>query len=231
MPRHRAILVCLFLTVALAAGLWWRNRSSLEQAREAPSIVIDKQPVAFATRTFNPASPPADMPPMSAGDAAECDSNFICNASVRGQAHKIDATHATVTIEQIKVTLQLNLTIWLPVNANPQVSEHEDGHSQISRAYYETADKVARQVAAAYAGNQIDIGGVDLNAEADRALGEAAAAVDAEFNKQFDPGPTQQYYDTITDHGRNGMVVKDAVAAALRDNGMAPIPPVSNSGN
>jgi len=35
----------------------------------------------------------------------------------------------------------------------------------------------------------------------------------------------------MTDHGRNGMVVKDAVAAALRDNGMAPIQAAPSLGN
>lgn len=171
------------------------------------------------------------MPPLSPGDAAECDSDFICNASVRGETQKTDATHAIVTIRQIKVTLQLNVTIWAPVNATPKQLEHEDGHSQISQSYYQAADNTARQIASGRIGNQIEITGADLNAEANKALQQAAADINAEFNRQLDPGPTQQYYDAMTDHGRNEITVKDAVAAALRDNGLTPTQPTANSGN
>src|SRR5260370_41375724 len=31
-------------------------------------------------RTFDPAAPPADMPPLSTGESAECESNFVSNA-------------------------------------------------------------------------------------------------------------------------------------------------------
>jgi hypothetical protein len=54
------------------------------------------------------------MPPLAPGEAAVCDSDFLSNASVRGESRQTDATHATVTITQIKVTLQLNINIWVP---------------------------------------------------------------------------------------------------------------------
>ena len=227
---RRLILVCALLAGALALAFLWRSRFSTSQEGEA-AVIIDKQPALFANRTFDPLIPPADMPPLSPGDAAECDSNFICDASVRGETKKTNATHAFVTIKQIKVILRLNVTIWAPVNATPKQLDHEDGHSQISQSYYQAADKIALEIASERIGNQIEITGTDLNAEANKALQQAAADINAEFNRQFDPGPTQQYYDTMTDHGRNGIVVKDAVAAALRDNGMAPTQPPANSGN
>lgn len=231
MPGRRVILVCVLLASVTVAGLLWRGRFSIGKAAEAAAVTIDKQPATFATRTFDPASPPSEMPPMSPGDEAECDSNFICNASVRSETQRMDATHAIVTIEQIKVTLELNVTIWAPVNATQKQLEHEDGHSRISQSYYQTADKLAQQIALEHIGNQIEITGSDLNAEANKALQQAAAEIDAEFNRQLDPGPTQQYYDTMTDHGRNGIVVKDAVAAALRDNGMTPPRSAATPGN
>jgi hypothetical protein len=199
----------------------WRSRLSSGEAGEG-AIIVDKQSPAFANRTFDPANPPADMPPLSPGDAAECDSNFICNANLRGETRKTDDTHGIVTIKQIKVTLQLNVTIWAPGSATPKQLEHEDGHSQISQSYYQTADRIARQIASERIGNQIEISGADLNAEANKALLQAAADINAEYNRRLDPETTQQYYDAMTDHGRNGIVVKDAVAAALRDNGMTP---------
>jgi hypothetical protein len=109
--------------------------------------------------------------------------------------------------------------------------EHEDGHSQISQSFYRAADKVAKQVASEHLSDEVEIEGTDLNAEANKALQQVAADIDTEFNRQLDPGPTQVYYDSVTDHGRNRIVVDDAVAAALRDNGMAPVAPVANSRN
>ena len=47
-------------------------------------------------------------------------------------AQPTDATHGIVTITRIKVTLQLNITIWAPAGATEHVIDHEAGHRQIS---------------------------------------------------------------------------------------------------
>ena len=44
-----------------------------------------------------------------------------------------------------------------------------------------------------------------------------AAEVTAEYNKELNPGPAQLLYDDITDHGRNDVVVQDAVAHAIKN--------------
>lgn len=227
---RRVILIVAFLAGVLFALFSWRSRLSTGQRAESP-VTVDKQPATFANRTFDPASPPVDMPPLSREDEAECDSNFICNSSVRGETQKIDATHAVVTVRQVKVTLQLNVTIWAPGYATQKELEHEDGHRQISLYYYQTADGLAQEIASERIGDQIEISGTDLNVEANKALQQVATDVEAEFNRRLDPRPTQFYYDTMTDHGRNGIVVKDAIAAALRDNGMPPIQSAANPGN
>jgi hypothetical protein len=218
------------LAAVFFAAVIWRGRLSTSRGAEAP-VTIEKQPATLATRTFDPASPPPDMPPLSLDDKAECDSNFICNARVRGETQKIDATHAVVTVKQIKVTLQLGVTIWTPGDATQKQLDHEDGHRQISLYYYQTADALAQQIASERIGDQIEVSGADLNAEANKALQQIATDINAEFNRQLDPGPTQYYYDAATDHGRNGVLVKDAVAAALRDNGLPPTQAAANPGN
>lgn len=158
------------------------------------------------------------MPPLSRGDEAECDSNFLCNAHVSGQTERTDATHAVVTVTQIKMRLQLDVTIWLPVNATSHQAEHEEGHSQISQSYYQIAGRIAQQVAAAHVGNQIEISGTDLDAEATKALQQVGNDITAEFSSQLNTEPAQLDFDAITDHGRNAVVVKDAVASALQNN-------------
>jgi len=220
LPSRRSILLCVLLG-ALILGLvggwlgWW-NFSSLRQPAEAPRMTIDKQPVRFTNRIFDPARPPADMPPLTFGEEAQCDSNFLSSASVAGEARQTDAVHATVTITQIKMTLQLNITIWLPVSVTQHVIEHEEGHRQISEHYYETADKLAERIAATYLGKEVVITGADLHAELTKLLQQMGAEITAEYNRQLDPQPAQLRYDALTDHSRNGVLAKDAVAQALR---------------
>jgi len=211
--------------------LTWRNFSSRRQLREAPVPVISKQPVAFANRTFDPAAPPTDMPPLAPGENAECDSDFLSNASVRGESRQTDATHAIVTITQIKMTLQLNINIWVPAGVTQHVIEHEEGHRQISEHYYQTADKVAERIAATYMGKQVEMTGTDLSAASSKMLQQMATDITDEYNKELNPGPTQLLYDTITDHGRNEIVVKDAVAHALKNATVESTQPRTNPGN
>jgi len=213
------VLLALGLLLALFILGWltWQGVSSRSHVSELPAPAINKQSIAFASPTFDPAAPPADMPPLSEGEAAECDSDFRSSASVRGESRQTDATHATVTISQIRVTLQLNINIWVPAGATQRIIEHEDGHRQISEFYYQTADKLAQRIAASFLGKQIEISGTDLGAASSSMLQKTAAEFTDEYNKQLNPGPTQLLYDSITDHGRNDVRVQDAVARALKD--------------
>ena len=183
--------------------------------RDAPTII--KQPVAFASHTFDPASPPPEMPPLSPGEVAECDTNFVAQASLRGETRSTDATHAMMTIAHVTVTLGLNINIWVPIGAEPRVIDHEDGHRQVSERYYEMADKIAERVAANYIGRRVELSGTDLNAESNKELQQLASEITQEYNKELNPGPAQLLYDDITDHGRNGAVVNDAVEHALKN--------------
>ena len=85
----RSILALLLLLGALLLGwLKLRDRPSAAQPSEMPRPAIFKQPVNFASRTFDPASPPSDMPPLPAGEAAQCDSDFQSSARVGEQGHR-----------------------------------------------------------------------------------------------------------------------------------------------
>jgi len=217
MSSRRLIMPFVLLLVLVFGWLAVKKFSSPRQTAEAPKLTITKQPVVFANHTFDPAAPHADMPPLAQQETAECDSSFQSSASVRGESRKTDATHATLTVTQIKVTLQLNINIWVPISASPQVIDHEQGHRQISEYYYQTADKLAGRIAASYMGKQVEITGTDLNAESDQALQQIATEITNDYNQQLNPGPTQLFYDSITDHGRNGADAKDAAAHALKN--------------
>jgi hypothetical protein len=209
----------------------WQNYSSQRHLREVFPPTIHKQPVAFASRTFDPATPPNDMPHLAPGETAVCDSDFQSNASVRGVSQQSDATHATVTITQIEVTLQLSINIWVPTRVTQLVIEHEEGHRQISEYYYQSADKLAERIATKYMGKRVEINGTDLGAESSKMLQQMAADITGEYNQELNPGPTQLLYDDITDHGRNDAVVKDAVAHAIKNVTIEWTQPTTNPGN
>jgi hypothetical protein len=78
---------------------------------------IMKMSVVAGTRTFDPPRPLRDMPPLRLPEEAVCASDFLSDASVGGQAEQTDATHGKLTINRIKVTLQLNITIWGPLES------------------------------------------------------------------------------------------------------------------
>jgi len=225
LPLRGVIVFCVLLAGLIAGWLVWRSFSSRRQLSEHSGSTISKQPIVLVTHTFEPARPPADMPPLGAGENAECDSDFRSSASVRGESRPTDATHATVTITHVTLTLQLNINIWVPAGVTQHVLDHEDGHRQISEFYYQTADKLAAQIASTYLGKQVEITGSDLDAASNKMLQEMAADITDEYNKELNPGPTQLLYDAITDHGRNEVVVKDAVAHALKNISIESPPP------
>lgn len=201
----------------MVAWLSWREVSARRQRREALTPVITKQPVNFALRTFDPADPPTDMPPLYPGEEARCDSDFGSNAHVDGQTLPTDATHANLTITQIIVALRLNIIIWVPPGAPQRILEHEDGHRQISEFYYQAADQLAAHIAENYAGREIAISGPNLNAESTKALQQIATEITDEYNRELNADSAQLLFDGITDHGRNGVAVKEAVAHALKN--------------
>lgn len=224
----RIVLLLGVLAAALAAGgVVWHYRSPAEQTTQTAAPIVIKRPVDFASRTFDPGNPPADMPPLPPGENAECDSNFVSNAVVGGRVQRTDATHGSVTITQITVTLQLQVTIWVPQGVSAHVLEHEEGHRQISEFYYQTADQVAGRVATGYMGRRVAISGEDLDAESNKALQQIGAEIAEKYGKELNPNPTQLLYDSITDHSRNDVVAEDAVAHALKNVAVEAPPPAA----
>lgn len=209
------ILICVLLAVIAFAWTRRQTGSAPHQGRQGSDVEIVKQPVNFANRTFDPEMPPADMPPLSGGENAECEADFMSNASVRAQIFRKDPAHATLTVTQVRMTLQLNVTIWVPTNVTQRVVDHEEGHREIAEYYYQHADTVAQRIAATYIGRQSEISGADLNAESNQVLQQMAMEITDEYDKELNSEPTQLLYDSITDHSRNDIVAKDAVTQAL----------------
>ncbi len=213
--HNSTILQVLVGLLALGWAGSFGSRSASTSAATA-GLTINKQPVYFVKRAFSPAAPPADMPPLAPGEDAECSSAFAANASVEGVAQPW-ATHATVTITHVVMTLELKITIWAPLNSTTQVMDHEEGHRQISDYYYQSADKLAEGIAATYVGRHVVVSGSNLAAASQEALRKIAGEIDEQYNRALNPRPAQVLYDSITDHGRNKVLARDAAAQALKN--------------
>lgn len=214
--RQVWFLVALLIAI-LAGWLTWRAVSSSASVPEPARPFVDKRAVAFAERSFDPANPPSEMPPLGPGEEAECDSDFISDAKVGGRMRKTGAGDAIVTVAQVRVTLQLKVTIWVPNGATQHVMEHEEGHRRISEHYYASADKLAAEIAASYVGRQIAVSGSDLDAAFQQALLELSKEITAEYSRRLDPDPAQQRFDELTDHSRNDREAQSAAAQAIRE--------------
>lgn len=217
MSLRRLIPPLVLFGVLIVGWLALRSPSAHRQPIEAPTVTVNKLPIVFASRTFDPAAPPPDMPPLGPRETAECDSNFLSSASVRGDARRTDSAHAILTITNVKVTLQLHINLWLPAEAPQNLIDHEDGHRQISEHTYETADQIAQRIAATYIGKQVEISGVDLDAGSSKMLHQLAAEITGEYNRQLNPNPPQLLFDSITDHAKNSVNAKDAVDHVLKN--------------
>ena len=219
---QRTIGLAILLIAVVLLGWnrgWFRSRvvPATGETASRSALVVNQEPPAVVQHSFDPATPPADMPPLGEGEEAECDSNFISNAAVAGELKKLDSANATVTVTSVKITLQLKINIWVPVGASQHVVEHEQGHRQISEHYYQDAGKVARNIAESYLGRSVSVTGNDLDAQFAKTLRQLSASITADYNDKLTPGPAQQRYDDLTDHSRNNVVASDAVAQALRE--------------
>lgn len=229
MSRGTLILLCALAGVIALGWVAWRRATALRRDDGAAAVTIDKQAENFAQRTFDAANPPADMPAMNPGEEAVTDSNFVSGVNVSGRTHPGDGTHETVTITQIHVTLQLELTIWVPSDVTQHVLGHEQGHREISEYYYRDADKVARRIATGYIGREEVVSGADLAAASGEWLQQMGKEISDEYNRELNPDPAQQRYDLITNYSRNGVVAADAVKQVLNDLAGASSAPAENS--
>ena len=215
--NRSTVRFALLVLLAIPASMLWHLSSRKPDVAASASQIV-KQVATVTRHTFDPTAPPADMPPLVAPETAECDTDFISDASVSGRSKKLDSTHAEVTVTGVKVALELKINIWVPEGATQQVIEHEEGHRQISEYSYHDADKVAAQIAAEHIGEKISVSGSDLDAEFNSALQKIGAEITAEYNRRLNPNAVQQRYDDITDHSRYEIAANDAVARVLKEN-------------
>ena len=91
------------------AAVWIAGLSSGWIDPAQAQVAITKVPVKVGTQTFDLRKPPRHRPLLSPPEEAVCASDFLSDASVGGQAMQTDSKHGKLTIDQINVTLRLDM--------------------------------------------------------------------------------------------------------------------------
>ena len=207
MRTHSRSLAWLSVLILLPPGL---DAATSEQAE------IVAKPIHVEHRIFNRAHPPRDMPPIKDNEAALCYYQFGCEADCQMESARTLFKLKPARITKVKLTLSLDVTVWLPENDNAKMRAHEEGHREIAETIYRDAPEIARKWGNRAVGITLQSSLKDeaaAQAELKKIQQELMAAYMQETAKRCDRA--QVYFDSITAHGLNNLAEKAAVEKAL----------------
>lgn len=121
-------------------------------------------------------------------------------------------------IQTMTIDLDLVIHITLPEGEHGTLKEHEEGHRKIIEYFYSLGPAAARNAAGLLTGmEQTSVAG-DYAAARAETFAKAAGEVQAEYTKYIRElcGQANDYYDELTDHGRNGKDANQAAEEAIR---------------
>jgi hypothetical protein len=181
--------------------------AQVEVTRKAPTSVI---------KTFNPKRPPKEMPPLRAGEAAVCESKFLCQVQVEVEISSGAGEPTECKVTGIKSEVRLDVVIWLPTDATHKIRVHEDGHRRISEYFYERAEEVAKKLGEKYVGQELEVKSAEP-AETRPVIQRVANEFCQEYlgTIEVPSEKVQMKYDQLTDHGRNRLSEREAIRRAL----------------
>jgi len=181
--------------------------AQVEIARKAPTAVI---------KQFNPKRPPKEMPALRPGEAAVCESKFLCQVQVEVEISSGAGEPTECKVTGVKAELRLDVVIWIPSDATHKIRVHEDGHRQISEHFYARAEEVAKQIGAKYVGKELEVKSAEpaetrpiIQRVANEFCQEYLGTIEVPSEK------VQMKYDQLTDHGRNKMSEREAIRRSL----------------
>lgn len=199
-------------------------------------VTVEKKPVVIEHRTFDPAHPPTDMPPLKGNEAALTESKFDCkvglNYRVIGHKRTAGGCESTLKVQGVRAILELQVIIWLPQDASAKLTAHEEGHRRIAERIYANADRIARELASPIDGKQVTGDGADCDA-ADKVASDSAADAFCKdyLNRSVTlAGKLGDAYDDLTAHGTRAEpnedeAIREAFAkVASSDNGKPDMP-------
>jgi hypothetical protein len=127
---------------------------------------------------------------------------------------------------KLKITgasMKIGLNIWqiLPVKRTTKLEQHENGHEQICKQIYATAEKYARESCAQAIGRTFTGTGKNEKEALDKATDEASRFVSEKYAERTGKycDAVSAWYDSLTDHGFNKITEKKAITEAFKKVG------------
>jgi hypothetical protein len=187
-------------------------------------VSVRQLPAASTTQRYDADSPPDGLP-VDPAEAGVTVSQFGCTALVDGQVvgqyHKGADVVASVRVETVQITLQLNVAEWIAIPQTRGIVAHEDGHRIISEHFYSHADVSAAEIGRDVIGHVLSASGSDEATAARNAMTIAAAEINRRYMAEVrDPCQrAQEAYDDVTGHGTKDVDEMDGIDWALRQVG------------
>lgn len=173
----------------------------------AAEVALTGKPPVVEYKTFDPARPPADMPPLKDDEAAVTQSSFECSVAMRcrivSRRENAGQCRVSLKVNGVDVTVQLKVVIWLPQAAPAKLAAHEEGHRRIAQRVYKEADAAARSLARALDGRMLTAVGSDCHVAQTRASQSAADQFCHDYLELTNQraGRIGEIYDRLTAHG------------------------------
>ena len=210
--------------LVIAAALPCAMLRAQDAVENSGAVSVVAQPAHTTTQYYDPANPDPAMPPLESKEAGVTVSKYSCQAQVGGevvqQTPQDNRVVAVVRVDQVKITLGLDVAEWVAATAPPKTLAHEDGHRIVSEHFYMHAEIPAQQIGQAIIGKEFSAVGADAQTAANLALNQAATQVAQEYMAQVrDPSEqVQEAYDRITEHGTNTIDELAAIDQALDES-------------
>jgi hypothetical protein len=208
------------------------------------NVTVNHNPPTVQRRTFNPQSRPpqsrpppsrpADMPRLGPGEDAVTQSNFGISTEVKvvvlSESKAASGKQvATVRIEEVSVTTNLDITLWLPTNTTRRLTRHEEGHQTLSEHFYEGSDASARHLAQRLIGQTFTGQGQTAQAARHDAIAKAIQRLGEDYMAavQAPASRANELFDRLTRHGQNREIsAQAAISSVLKDVGESSNSPV-----
>jgi hypothetical protein len=185
-------------------------------ALAADPVTIHRKPPTTHTRIFDPKAPPPDVH-LTGNEAAYTRSSYSCAAAIActvlTRTDEGPRSSATIRVDELKLDLSLDDTLFLPTNVTAKLTAHEQGHRQIAETIYQSADQVARRLATPLIGQTFTATGASADAASDAASKNVIQKLCDDYMATL-PGRSSRVnatFDKLTDHGRNRIPEADAI--------------------
>lgn len=147
-------------------------------------------------------------------------SPFNCDVDL--QVRRVRGTNGApfaFRFDAVKLSAGMPITITLPLGALQKLKDHEEGHRHIDEYFYSFSRKAAERAVQVALTNQFPMSdGKDPDSAEENFELEAKSMIRAEYFKYtLNPSrPANEYYDQLTDHGRNDIDSAEASEKAIQ---------------